>query len=327
MPAPNIPFRRLPAGMMAASRDETTGEITYYPKSEQYRQPINVRRYSNDQLKQSQDHIKQQYSVQWEMLRKTSRNEKQFKRGVDELIAKTDSSLNELGFAHEQQTETLDQIQRLVEQGALTSEAGQQAMQRLVLPRETAGALAPAKTGQPLSMSQIMGSISDSIVEFAESAPDIPGFEWGPPKKTKEDLVDRYVQWRRQIGYDSFDPVRRNQLDQRWDSYMLGSTAFDNWWVDKKKRKLLTEVLATRTNGKIGRAMRGRIGRTPTSTFENPTPVGGSIAKDKSQMLRLLTPAPYVPKAATSQRPTPRELRQRGTEEAYTTGIKLGYWQ
>ena len=80
MPAPNIQFQQLPAEQQA----------------------INPKKYLTADLERSQNFIRQQYDTQWELLSKTSRNKKQFKQGVDQLITNTNVQMQKIQYQHDQ---------------------------------------------------------------------------------------------------------------------------------------------------------------------------------------------------------------------------------
>jgi len=178
---------------------------------------------------------------------------------------------------------------------------------------------------QPFSMSQMRGAISDSIIEFADAAESDPSF-WlkrSREQKTVPGLIRAYTGWRELISYDNLNPVRQNQLDMQWDAAMRSDDRFENWFSDDKKRKPIAQVLASRPTGRIGDAMKKRvIGRL--------NPIAVSIKKQKPSSAWMGTGFVQPPKRqqpVAKEQPSADQLKRAGTEEAYTAGVKLGYWK
>ena len=105
MPAPNIQYQQLPAEQ----------------------QQSNPRQYFTAGLERDKASVKQYYSTQWKMLRKTSGDEKQFRQNVIKLQAKTDVQMQEIEYGYKQKAAQLDQIMQLTNQGLISSETGQRA--------------------------------------------------------------------------------------------------------------------------------------------------------------------------------------------------------
>ncbi len=105
MPAPTIQYDKLPAGQQA----------------------VNPSKYLTADLERNQNYISKQYDTQWELLSKTSRNEKQFRQGVDQLIANTNAQMQKIQYQHDQKISMLKQIEELTSQGFISSDVGQRA--------------------------------------------------------------------------------------------------------------------------------------------------------------------------------------------------------
>ena len=126
MPAPNIPFEKLPAGMAAAFRDEGTGQVTYFPDEPSQPQRPDPRQYFTSQLQQKENYLKQQYRTQWEALRSKATDADKFRQDVDQLIANTKMQLNQAQYEHQQKIAVLDQIQQMQQSNLLSPEVAQQ---------------------------------------------------------------------------------------------------------------------------------------------------------------------------------------------------------
>lgn len=172
------------------------------------------------------------------------------------------------------QQNQLQLIQKLIDQGAITSEAGQQAMWRLVLPSETEQAMFPKEPTErigaaPYSPGQLR-AFQPTIEEFAQAAETIPAF-WTSRKKekrTQPELIRQYLGWRQHYGYDDpkMTPTRRKQMDQEWDDYMAGEEFYE--WNPRSP-----EIQALRPTGKLTKA-----------AAPNITPMGQSIINAKPKV-------------------------------------------
>ena len=276
--------------------------------------------------KQTYDHLRAQYDNEAQALGQATMTDRDFKRSVNQLNTKYTSKINTFKLRSQQETQQLQQVQSLVDQGNITPEAGREAMWRMVLPQETQRAMfSSQRETSPYSMSQLKGAIAKSVEEFAEGAADTPGLEWGAPKKTQGDLTSQYMKWRALISYDQLEPVRQNQLDLQCDAYMRSNDKFDEWWVDNKKRRPRAEISATRPAGRIGAAMKKRI----AGITGQATPLENAVGKRKISALASRAgpfAKPPVRQKQKEEQPSPAQLRRAGTEEAYQKGVELGYW-
>lgn len=168
---------------------------------------------------------------------------------------------------------SLDKIQKLMDEGLITPEAGNEAMWRLVLPGETEAAMFPkevkAPTGRPFGPGAL-GSQREFIEAFAAGAPEQPGWEWGPPKRTQPDLMRQYQLAKQQIGYDdpSWTQTQRQQFDMNWDDIMQGHPEYD--WNPQSPG-----VKALRGQGKLQEAAAKQI-----------TPLASSVRKEAEKAAR-----------------------------------------
>jgi len=284
-------------------------------------------------LKSSQEeeyeHMRSQYDNEARALGQTPMSNNDFNQRMNQLNTKHAGFIKKFKFVSQQQTQQLEQISTLVQQGNINPDAGKEAAWRLVLPQETERAMFPTQgaQAQPFSMSQMRGAISDSILEFAEGAADTPGLEWGDPKKQVGSLMDQYLSWRELISYDNLNPVRQNQLDMQWDAAMRDGEddKFEKWFADDKKRKPIAQVSAIRPAGRIGDAMKKRVMGSLHSTT---SPIGMSVKKQKDSYGTRMPSAYSVPRheQKPKEQPSAERLRRAGTQEAYNRGVKLGYW-
>ena len=274
--------------------------------------------------------LKSQYADEARTLEKQTLSDAEFRKQAEKLNAKYKNLMDRRRFQAEQQMQQFKSIKSLVNAGQISSDAGNEAMWRMALPEETERAMFPKEQaeGQPYSLQQLTGeSITESIRTYAGAAPDKPGLEWGPPKKTKEGLVSQYLTLRSLASYDTLSIIRQRQFDMQWDAMMKSDEKYNTWWLNKEKRQPIPEIRAMRSTGRIGKAMRERITGT-----RNVSPLGRSVAASKKPgMARLAWDVATVQYPKTSQQPPEQpsesELRRQGTQKSYEKGVKLGYWE
>lgn len=235
-------------------------------------------------------------------------------------------------FEHRSKIQNLDRLKASVSRGETTDQAAYQAGWRMVLPQESYNARFPtlskergAAQARPLSTAAI-SSATSLMSDFAWAAEEKKGIEWGKPYRTKEGLIEKYSDWRAQVGYDQLDTIHQKQLDQRWDAVMRGEKKFRDWFADDKKTKPVAEVKSLRSKGRLGKAMSKKFvprqyssGR-PGSVAGSVTPIGRSFITGLEQNSKKHLPP-------TAKAPSAEELKQTGTEEAYNKGVALGYWR
>lgn len=249
------------------------------------------------------DRIKNDLNAQWEIeaeaLRyKPFRSQQLADAELAKLNAKYQQRELEAFTQLRQQTEEQQRVQQLIKQGTQGMSREKEAGLRMNLKPEAERLVFPSEpTMTPLSISQLRArepgedftKIQASIMEFAEAAPTIPK-PWTLEKnepKTKQGLINRYVGWRRYLGYEGLKPLVQRQYDDEWDVVMMGDKRFDKWWSNKKQRKPLAEIKALRTPGKIGKIMQDRM-----MGAEGITPLGRSITKAKpTEVVRWEQPA------------------------------------
>ena len=180
MPAPNIQYDKLPAEQQKA----------------------NPRNYLTADLERNQNYIKQQYDTQWKLLSKTSRNEKQFRQGVNELIANTDAQLQKIQYQHQQKISTLDRIEELTSQGFISSDVGQRAVW------DAAGIKMPKKQDWRTEHGRVITEINriQGALDADDFKTDKPMFprrdtKFGPGKEME-------------YAWDKMSPEKTRQLEQ-----------------------------------------------------------------------------------------------------------------
>lgn len=231
------------------------------------------------QVNEVKDRLRSQWQIEANALNKSWFSDRgKFETAKAKLNAKYQrlefDSLSQL----QQQQQEQERVQQLIKQPRKMGRA-EEAGLRMEL-RPEAERLVFLEPAQPFSMSYLYSkTMMESIDYFAEAAPDAPGLEWGPPKKTKQGLINQYLQWRELQNYAVIkDARKRRQLDQRWDISMAEDPKYDKWWYDKKNRKPMFEIRTLRTPGDIGKTMRDRI-----LGAGGVTPMGASIGKAKSR--------------------------------------------
>ncbi len=305
--------------------------LPYQKLPAQQRDPSTILKSRQDQ---EYKYLQSQYTNEARALEQTSMSDRDFKQSVNQLNTKYAGLVNKFKLSAQQQTQQLEQIRVLVQQGNINEAAGREASWRLVLPQETERAMFPSQGARPqsFSMAQMRGAISDSILEFAEGAESDPAF-WtrrSKEQKTVPGLLRAYEGWRELIGYDNLNPVRQNQLDMQWDSAMRDDDKFEAWFTDDKQRTPLAQVSALRPTGRIGKAMRDRVLSSASTAVAAISPLGASVKKQKEDF-RFSKPSAYdiphvKPKSEPKEPPSADQLRRTRTPEAYEQGIKLGYW-
>lgn len=234
----------------------------------------------------------------------------------------------------QQQQQEQERVQQLIKQPRERTRA-EEAQLRMELPAEAERLVFPPEAVmRPLSLSQLRArepgekitKIEASIDEYVDTAPTISKpwtFERNEPK-TKQGLIDRYLEWRRYIGYEGLNPLVQRQYDHEWDSWLSKDNRYDEWWPDKKKQRPLedvnVEIRALRTPGKFGKMMRGRI-----TGAEGITPVGRSVIKEKPRGRGLPFAQPRIPTRKQEQAPIKQRNRRTGQERISYNGGKT--WQ
>jgi hypothetical protein len=223
----------------------------------------------------------------------------------------------------------LEGLKGSVSRGEMSEQGAYQAGWKMVLPSEIYQARFPALSkeaggaqARPMSAAAIR-SAGDMMGEFIKGAEEKRGFEWGKPKRTQTSMVEKYMDWRSQSGYDQLDPMHQRQLDLRWDAIMRSDKVYRDWFSDKGKKKPIAEIMSLRSKGKIGRAMSKKFVPRQFSTGRpgSVTPIGGSFIKTMDQKAKRHLPA------TDTNVPSKAELESLATEEAYNKGVKLGYWK
>ncbi len=214
---------------------------------------------------------------------------------------------------HDQGINEIKRIQSMASRGEIDPSLGERAAYKMVLPPEEFAARYPNQrqpsAARPISapgLKSAAGMMAGLIGEAEEKR----GYEWGDPYKSKGGMVEKYIEWRSQSGYDYMDPLHQRQLDQRWDALMKSDKKYRDWFSNKKKTIVNAEARTLRMKTRMGRAVQKKMGVT-----RNISPIGGSIAGEVQGR-----------ETTTTKNPTPEELKQRGGAKNFQIGRELGYW-
>lgn len=245
----------------------------------------------------------------------------QFDNKKSSINARYKNQWAQMQHQSKMQIKQMEDMRDAVARGTLDPMRAQAASQRMVLSPEAFAAEYPGydrvgAIAKPLSSGAIRSSTT-LMGEIASGAKDKWGLEWGDPRKKASSLVEQYIEWRAQIGYDELPPTHQRQLDQRWDAMMKSDVAYKNWFADKKKTKVIAEARSLRMKTKFGRATQLKVGVAPVRY--NTTPLGRSVIEDNTK--KVAGPS------TESKAPSPEQLKSQGTEAAYEQGKLLGYWE
>ncbi len=260
--------------------------------------------------------IKQQLHSQWQIeanaLGKTFfKDKRQGEAKVAQLNAKYQRLELDAMTKWQQQQAEQQRVRNLISQPKERSR-GQEATLRMQLGPEAERLVFPKKdylSPQYLRSTGFRGNMTGYI----GAADDTPGFEWGPPKKKKQSLVDQYQRWRESELYDTKSAQERKQLDREWDATMSSSPIYDKWWSSKTKHALPTEVRALRSTGQIAGAMRSKVAGT--------TPLGRSLGKSKQPAPSRQEQGPAV-QPRQEQAPIVQRNKRTGQERVSYDGGK-----
>lgn len=246
----------------------------------------------------------------------------QFQNKMSSINTRYQNQWQQFQMQQESQFKEMENMRDMVARGQMDPDQAQMAAQRMVMSPESFAAAYPkpgpmgAAPPRPMSSAAVRSSTT-LMGEFAEGAIDKRGLEWGDPYKSTAGLVNQYVDWRAQIGYDELPPTHQRQLDQRWDAMMKGDRRFKNWFADKDKTKVVAEARSLRMKSKLARTAQLKVGVAPVRY--NTSPLGRSVAEANAKQ----TAGP----STESMAPSPEKLKAQGTEAAYEQGKLLGYWE
>ncbi len=128
--------------------------------------------------------------------------------------------------------------------------------------------------------------------------------------KTKQGLVDQYERWRESELYDTKNVQEQQQLDREWNTLMLGSSIYDEWWQDKSKRKPVVEARALQSTGRVAKAMQRKVA--------GQTPLGRSLSINKKSFAQGRSLSSDLPaggyfstKDLRKEQPQQKSIKQR----------------
>ena len=258
------------------------------------------------QTDQARDFLQQQYDVQVKVLENTPMSDRDFNTGLLQLQAGTKTQWNKIQYTRRQKAAESEQVQRLIRSGTQGMGRGQEAKIRMGLGPEAEKLAFPKQKFLTPSYLRSKGFI-ENLLGYADAAPDQKGFEWGPPKKKREDLIAQYQRWQEsELYHQEKSPQEQKQLDREWDAMMRTSRAYDSWFVDKDRRVLPTAVTALRSQGRIAKAMQSKV--------VTKTPLAASIKRSlpKNNPFDPYGPRGYkAPAKAPAKAPQQAVIRQR----------------
>lgn len=251
------------------------------------------------QTDQARDFLQQQYNVQVKVLENTAMSDRDFNTRLLQLQASTKTQWNKIQYTRRQKTAEMEQVQRLLRRGTEGMGREEEAGIRMGLGPEAEKLAFPKQKFLSPSYLRSKG-FRENLLGYANAAPDQKGFEWGPPKKKREDLIAQYQRWQEsELYHQERSPQEQKQLDKEWDAAMRESTAYYSWFMDKNQRILPTAVTALRSKGRIAEAMRSKV--------VTRTPMGASI---KQLVGAKPAPSPYRGTKPTKA-PQQAVIRQR----------------
>jgi len=195
----------------------------------------------------------------------------------------------------------VEDIKRGITTGDIEQGAGEEAMLRMILPKEHINAMFPKEGTErtPLSPTALGGheKMQREFVSAAEK--ESPHF-WLPQtfeRRTQEATMRQYLGWREAAGYENFTPGQQRQLDIQWDDIIAGKGQYE--WDPASP-----QIKALRTYGnKLSRAIAPRISPLARSVqktkpkrkipfgvkMAGATPIGAalirsSLAKQKNKL-------------------------------------------
>ncbi len=255
------------------------------------------------QIDQERNFLQQQYNTQVRVLENTQMSDRDFNTRLLQLQGNTKMQWNKLQHGRRQKAAEMEQVQGLIRGGTQGMDRGQEAATRMSLGPEAERLAFPKQKFLAPSYLRSKG-FRENLIGYANAAPDQKGFEWGPPKKKREDLIAQYQRWQEsELYHQEKSPQEQKQLDREWDAMMRTSRAYDNWFTDKNQRVLPTAVTALRSKGKIPDAVRSKI--------VTKTPMAASVSFELSKQ-KSKTYNPYASNYKAPAKASPQAvIRQR----------------
>ncbi len=146
-----------------------------------------------------------------------------------ELEAEFDKQFNLMQGTARQFQET----QRLADAGLISAEKAQEAMWRMILPKETVTGMFSSRQQASMHAGELAGKPMQSILAgYAEAAPTQKDYSRAsffrtPSVAKQSDLIKQYQGWRQIVGYDVKPPAIKAQLDAIWDDKMASSKKYE----------------------------------------------------------------------------------------------------
>jgi hypothetical protein len=204
--------------------------------------------------------LRRQFSEKEKMLSQSQLPDEEHNAAVAELQADFDKQFNSMQSTARQFQET----QRLADAGLIPADKAQEAMWRMILPKETTSVMFPAGGQRSMPVGELTGKpMTKTLNEFATGAPtqsEVGWHGWTSPLRGKiakqADLVKQYVGWRQMVGYDTKNAATKTQLDGIWDDKMASSKSYE--WDPSHP-----EIQSLRAKGALTTAYANKNKNTP----------------------------------------------------------------
>ncbi len=209
----------------------------------------------------------------------------------------------------------VEDIKRGVAAGDIEQGAGEEAMLRLILPKEHVNALYPKEGTErtPLSPSALGGheKMQEEFVGAAEKQDPHWWLPGGFERRTQEATMRQYLGWREAAGYDNFTPGQQRQLDIQWDDTIAGKGQYE--WDPASP-----EIKSLRTYGnRLSRAIGPKISPLAKSvqTAKPKTSFGATV---RGAFATQIPGAAWAHSKLTEQRKEPQgEFPRVATDADY----------
>lgn len=268
------------------------------------------------------DTVRRSISEREQQLVQAYREKKIDANGYNQNVTQLQAEMDETYKRHQQTVTTIQQIQQMEGLGLIDADRVNEAVWSVILPPEARRVLFEQESQEdmegPLTPNQLddyyesVGNVAQNRGETEVVKGKVPwkvrALQAHPvtsfagailarrhgrvKRRTKKGLVSDYMTWRANIGYDSFTPQKKVQLDLQWDQWMddqqypayaakgkeisKGTKEFSGWNPDDP------DVKALRPQGRLAAAYNGGspVDNTPRYVGDRQNPIQSSIAKE-----------------------------------------------
>lgn len=234
------------------------------------------------------------------------------------LIAKATDEINAAAMRVGQQVTVIRQLQQMADMGLIPRDQAAQAVWYHALPENIRSIVFPRPAEEeafsPEKLDKYYASVGDTISQEGKTERVGEPMPWKekllfvPPltplgaykrwqhsrvrRKTKAQLIEDYKRWRESIGYDTFSPTQKRQLDLTWDKWMADQ---QYPMVDKKGKEIPgtatreftawdpddPDIRKLRATGRLSRAYAGDpVSSTPMFPADRANPLQQSVASE-----------------------------------------------